>query len=189
MSHFILALPFYLFILAEWLFSSVTLFSVSLCSFLWSPVSSICFLSCSGPLLVWKYVWQNIQPWGYIASFMWGPVVTLKACYVVCRFASAQLLLSVLRTLVCARLSTWSLPGWKHWLVENSMPAPAGYNRANVYALVLFKNCQLPVWQIDAKIHKYSVSVEMNINLPCPWHSDPLVKAFAACLFVKGSRW
>lgn len=33
----------------------------------------------------------KIQPWGYIASFMWGPVVTLKACNVVCRFASAQL--------------------------------------------------------------------------------------------------
>lgn len=66
------------------------------------------------------------------------------------------------------------------------MPAPAGYNRANVYALVLFKNCQLPVWQIDAKLHKYGVSAVMNVNLPCAWHSDPVVEAFAAYLFVKG---
>lgn len=55
----------------------------------------------------------NIRPWGYIASFMWGPVVTLKARNVVCRFASAQLSLSALRTVVCTWLSTHSLLGSK----------------------------------------------------------------------------
>lgn len=89
---------------------AVFVFSSLICSFLHLFSSRAV-----APPLLWKYVWQkkNIQPWGYIASFMWGPVVTLKACYVVCRFASVQLLLSVLGTLVCARFSTWSLPGWK----------------------------------------------------------------------------
>lgn len=65
------------------------------------------------------------------------------------------------------------------------MPAPAGYNRANVYAWVLFKNCQLPVWQIDAKIHKYSMSAVMNIDLSCAWCSDPLVKALQHVCLLK----
>lgn len=119
MSHFVLPLPLYLFIFAEWLFSAGTLlfFCIlpSLCSLLWSAVFSICFLLVQWPLRSYESTCgkKNIQPLGYIASFMWGPVVTLKACYVVCRFASAQLLLSVLGTLVFARFSTWSLPGWK----------------------------------------------------------------------------
>lgn len=122
---------------------------------------------------------------------MWGPVVTLKACYVVCRFASAQLLLSVLRTLVCAWLFTRSLPGWKR-LVENNMPAPAGCNCAHAYALAIKKKKKSPntLWRRlmlkDLSIVKAWL---ITVTLLHVWHSDPVVTASPTCLFFKCSKW
>lgn len=80
--------------------------------------------------------------------------MTLKARYVICRFASAQLSLSALRrTLVCTRCATRSLPGSKCWWVDNNMPAPVGCNCAHVYALVDFVKLSHPsaLRQIDVK--------------------------------------
>ena len=87
------------------LVSSVTFVQI----FLHCLFSSICFLLCSSTLK-WICV-AKIQPWGYIASFIWGPVVTLKAHKVVCRFASAQLSLSAQRNPARAWLSAHSLSG------------------------------------------------------------------------------
>lgn len=102
-DSFFLVLSFHLFILSGWLYSFPSLF-FPLC-LLFSPLIScfsrffilfssptLCFhlFSLLQPPSVLACV-AKIQPWGYIASFMWGPVVTLKACNVVCRFASAQL--------------------------------------------------------------------------------------------------
>lgn len=114
-DSFFLAFSLYLFILAEWLYSSHHPLSPSVFVF-----SDLLFLRIFLPFLFsfaasfstrTRVCVAKIQPWGYIASFLWGPVVTLKARYVVCRFASALLSLSALRTLVCAWLSTQSLLG------------------------------------------------------------------------------
>lgn len=103
-DSFFLVLSFHLFILSGRLYSfpSLFFFPSAFCSHLSSPVSPDFFILFSSPTLCFHLFSllqppsvlacvAKIQPWGYIASFMWGPVVTLKACNVVCRFASAQL--------------------------------------------------------------------------------------------------
>lgn len=152
--------------------------------------------SYSSPLLLCEYVWQNIQPWGYIGSFMWGPVVTLKACYVVCLFASAQLPLSVLRTLVCVWLSTRSLAGWKCWLSKNNTPAPAACNCAHVYAPAFFFFFFLfslnTFWGRSMCKDLETVRIReawLMAATPLPvWHYYPVVIVPPTCLFFKCSQ-
>lgn len=153
MSHFVLPLPFYLFILAEWLFAVFVFFSL-ICS-----LPHLFSSRAVAPLLVRKYVWQKHSALGLHCFFMWGPVVTLKACYVVCRFASAQLLLSVLRTLVCAWFFTWSLPGWKLWSVgkQRARTCWLCFERVCTFVACL-KIATPPLWRVDVKPHKCSTS-------------------------------
>lgn len=140
----------------------------------------------------------KIQPWGYIASFMWGPVVTLKAHYVICRFASAQLSPSALRRiLVCTRRATRSLPGSKCWWVDNNIPLPVGWNCAHVCALVDFVKLSHPsaMRQIDVKalsvVEARLMTVE-SVTLPLLLFYDTLTQLLQPLqhvCFFKCFKW